>query len=215
MEIRFSRTGEERKALVKAIGEILDINPVYKYAPSFAFDIGNYAIDKSGNFIFEEKDGDSVGRLLADLKDRGFLPEAQHGTFTIEIPKEEFKDTALSNLQQLIESKGSLIRRAISVSDLPIELSEDTIRFHWFSADASSEEVKAYTHFISALCEMAKTQHRVSMSAKPIDNEKYAFRCFLLRLGFIGSEYKDERKILLAPLSGNSAFLCGKEADSE
>jgi hypothetical protein len=62
---------------------------------------------------------------------------------------------------------------------------------------------------------MAKTQHRVSMSAKPVDNEKYAFRCFLLRLGFIGSEYKEERKVLLAPLFGNSAFLCGKEADAE
>jgi hypothetical protein len=36
-----------------------------------------------------------------------------------------------------------------------------------------------------------------------------------MRLGFIGSEYKDERKLLLAPLSGNSAFLGGKEVESE
>ena len=37
----------------------------------------------------------------------------------------------------------------------------------------------------------------------------YAFRCFLLRLGFIGSEYKAERKILLKNLSGSSAFKNG------
>ena len=39
--------------------------------------------------------------------------------------------------------------------------------------------------------------------------EKYAFRCFLLRLGFIGNEYKAERKILLKNLSGNSSWKNG------
>ncbi len=42
-----------------------------------------------------------------------------------------------------------------------------------------------------------------------MDNEKYAFRCFLLRLGFIGSEYKAERKILLKNLCGSSTFKNG------
>jgi hypothetical protein len=214
MEIKFNRTGEERKALVKAVGEILDINPVYKYAPSFAFDIGNYVLDKNGTLILEEQNG-ATDNLLAELKERGFLPEAQHETLTIEIPKYGFSDIAFSNLQQIVESKGNLIKKALKAENLPIEQTEDTIRFPWFSADASPEEGKAYTHFTTALCEMAKTQHRVSMSAKPVDNEKYAFRCFLLRLGFIGSEYKGERKLLLAPLPGNSAFLGGKKVDAE
>lgn len=39
--------------------------------------------------------------------------------------------------------------------------------------------------------------------------QKKAFRCFLLRLGFIGSEYKAERKILLRNLTGSSAFKNG------
>ena len=34
----------------------------------------------------------------------------------------------------------------------------------------------------------------VTATEKEVDNEKYAFRCFLLRLGFIGAEYKVERK---------------------
>ena len=47
------------------------------------------------------------------------------------------------------------------------------------------------------------------------DNEKYAFRCFLLRLGFIGSEYKEARKILLKNLSGNAAFRTARETGDE
>ena len=37
-----------------------------------------------------------------------------------------------------------------------------------------------------------------------------SFRCFLLRLGFIGKEYKTARKILLRNLTGNSAFRYGE-----
>ena len=69
--------------------------------------------------------------------------------------------------------------------------------------------MKACTHFIAALCEMSRNAKRVIATEKDVDNEKYAFRCFLLRLGFIGAEYKAERKILLKNLTGASAFKNG------
>ena len=53
---------------------------------------------------------------------------------------------------------------------------------------------------------MARTQRRVTAKERDTGNDKYAFRCFLLRLGFIGPEYKQERKILLRNLIGSSAF---------
>ena len=56
---------------------------------------------------------------------------------------------------------------------------------------------------------MALNQKRITAKEKPVDNDKYAFRCFLLRLGFIGEDYKAERKILLRNLSGSSAFNSG------
>lgn len=56
---------------------------------------------------------------------------------------------------------------------------------------------------------MALNQKRIIAKEKPVDNDKYAFRCFLLRLGFIGEDYKAERKILLRNLSGSSAFKGG------
>ncbi len=55
----------------------------------------------------------------------------------------------------------------------------------------------------------------VTAKEKITNNDKYAFRCFLLRLWFIGAEFKDERKILLRNLSGNSAFKSGAKHTAE
>lgn len=69
---------------------------------------------------------------------------------------------------------------------------------------------KTFLNLIAALCEMSTRQKRVNAKEKPVDNERYAFRCFLLRLGFIGDEYKTDRKILIRMLPGNSAFKGGE-----
>lgn len=60
------------------------------------------------------------------------------------------------------------------------------------------------------LCEFAKNLQRVVNKPDTSDNEKYAFRCFLLRLGMIGEEYKPVRRVLLRRLTGSSAFRHGK-----
>ena len=126
----------------------------------------------------------------------------------IEIPLDGFAGEAYANLQKVVASKASLIKKAIGAEELPIERTESTLQFPWFTLDDDSdtETVKAYTHLVAALCEMAKKQKRVNSTEKSVENEKYAFRCFLLRLGFIGAEYKAERKILLSRLTGSSAF---------
>lgn len=122
------------------------------------------------------------------------------------MPRSDFTDSALENLKRLVESKAFLIKKALAVNELQITVSEDTVMFPWFSYDTGSEVITAYAHFVTALCKMAKTQQRVNVAEKSVDNEKYAFRCFLLRLGFIGAEYKTVRKILLSKLVGSSAF---------
>lgn len=127
----------------------------------------------------------------------------------IQMPRADFTDTALENLKGLVESKAALIKKALDTDSIPIIEDEEYVAFPWFQGECSSEEVKAYTHFVTALCEMAKKQTRVNSTEKSVENEKYAFRCFLLRLGFIGPEYKIERKILLSKLSGSSAFKSG------
>lgn len=137
-------------------------------------------------------------------------PQGADLGLTVAMPRESFTDAALENLRKLVDAKGSLIKKALAVDSLPIETDGEKVSFPWFAEGQDSESVKAYTHFITALCDMARNQKRITAKEKPADNEKYAFRCFLLRLGFIGAEYKGERKIMLKNLSGSSAFKNGE-----
>lgn len=126
-----------------------------------------------------------------------------------------FSEAAIDNLRKLVDSKATLIRKALAVEALPIEVNDDRVSFPWFSEMPESEDTQAYMALITALCEMAKNQKRVTATDKAPANEKYAFRCFLLRLGFIGDEYKTARKILLRNLTGNTAFRNGRPAKEE
>ena len=132
---------------------------------------------------------------------------------TITLPLES---VAVGNLSKLLDAKGNLIKKALGVDDLGFEINEEsrTICFPWFG-EVSFDEAMAYTHFVTAFCKMTKDAKRVTAKEKEVDNEKYAFRCFLLRLGFIGTEYKAERKILLRNLSGSSAFKAGRDGEQE
>uniref|UniRef100_UPI00351D2F69 virulence protein n=1 Tax=uncultured Oscillibacter sp. TaxID=876091 RepID=UPI00351D2F69 len=128
---------------------------------------------------------------------------------TVSLPRESFTDAALENLHRLVEAKAALIKKALAVESLPVEADAEKVSFPWFADGQDGDSAKAYTHFITALCDMARKQKRVTAKERPADNEKYAFRCFLLRLGFIGEEYKGERKVLLKNLSGNGSFKSG------
>ena len=228
MTMKYQFTDCDRKTLVAAIGEILRIQPVYQGVPSFAYTIGGFEVDKQGTLIVSEATAETVvATLLEDLLLKGFTFEKAEiqteiqtevetqtdilddDILTIEIPKDGFTDKSMTNLENLITGKGELIKKALGIEALPIEQSEDTISFPWFKADSEPEAIQAYTRFIAAICEMAKTQKRISATTKTVDNEKYAFRCFLLRLGFIGNDYKTTRKILLSKLSGSAAFKSG------
>jgi len=132
----------------------------------------------------------------------------------IEAPLAGFTSTALQNLQRLVSGKAVLIMKALGVDALPIEQTETLIRFPWFAPGATGAEADAYAVFVHALCELAKKQKRVTLTEKPIDSnvsEKFTFRCFLLRLGFIGKDEKiaSARKVLLSKLSGNGSFKAG------
>ena len=70
MEIRFGYTGEQRKELVKTIGEYTGQPPVYQNAPTFAYRIGEYKVDKRGTLI-----GPNDQALRKWLKDSGFEAE--------------------------------------------------------------------------------------------------------------------------------------------
>ena len=137
------------------------------------------------------------------------MAEADEDSLSISLPRSLFTETALQNLDALLLSKGRLIRHAFDIREATYTLTDDRITFAWLHGTITDETAKAYAEFISKFCLMARTQKRVTAKEKIVDNEKYAFRCFLLRLGMIGSAYKESRKILLQNLTGSSAFKSG------
>ena len=134
---------------------------------------------------------------------------------SISLPRSLFTETVLQNLDALLLSKGRLIRHAFDIQEATYTLEGDRITFAWLHGTITDETAKAYAEFISKLCLMARTQQRVTAKEKIVDNEKYAFRCFLLRLGMIGNAYKQSRKILLQNLTGSSAFKNGHRKGDE
>lgn len=230
MRIEFNRTGAERKALVKAISEITGAAAVYKFMPTCAYEIDYFTVTKDGALEFDDRaNSKEIENLLEQLAERGFTaadsgeeetaekvsenrdtkPQSESVGLTVTIPLDK---VAVGNLTKLLDAKGSLIKKALDIAELPIEITEDAVSFPWFDTCPDADTAKAYTDFIAALCKMSKEQKRINATEKEVTNEKYAFRCFLLRLGFIGAEYKADRKILLKNLTGSSAFKTVKEA---
>ena len=209
MEIKYNVSGADRKRLVQTIAEILGCDAKYLGVPSCAYQVNCFTVDKNGTVSFDERsDSEKIEKLIDALSDRGFEEETPEcaDSLVISYPRENISDAALENLRLLVSSKETLIKKALGADDLPIEVSEDKVSFPWFTGWPTPEEVSAYAHFTGKLLGMAKTQKRVTAKEKDSDNDKYAFRCFLLRLGFIGDEYKEARKILLRNLTGSSAF---------
>lgn len=208
MTIKFNCTCAERKKLVQAISEITGLSAEYQYMPTCAYNIGTMTVDKKGTLHCE--DGTNIDGLLQKLRKRGFITETENDNhrLTISIPKEILNEQTLSNLDRILENKGTLIRHALQTDSLEYTVTESEVQFPWFTLE-EPEDADAYSHFITALIDMAKNQKRINNKPDTSDNEKYTFRCFLIRLGFIGGEFKGIRKVLLRNLSGSSAFRHG------
>ncbi len=218
MMITINAQGAERKRLVQTISDWLGVPAKYCGAPTFNYEVDYFTIDRNGSLSFGDRaDSEVIERLLQHICDEGFDIDQSHSdddeeefcAVCVSMPKSLFSDSSLENLKALITAKGSLIKKALGVDDLPLEITDTKVSFPWFPVTPTPDEIQAYDTFICKLCEMARNQKRVSATQKPTDNEKYAFRCFLIRLGFIGAEYKSIRKILLKNLSGSSAFRNG------
>ena len=192
MKIEFNRMGADRKALVQAAGEILGVKPKYLGMPTAAYEVGRFRIDRNGTVEPDGcVDSGELESLLERLAEKGIAPvpsetaqeagtaalgktakyaegaeNGPHGAdtgLTVAFPRESFTDAALENLQKLVEAKGSLIKKALGADSLPVEVDGEKVSFPWFS-ETDGRMAAAYTHFISALCDMARNQNAVSCS---------------------------------------------------
>ena len=175
MTINYNRTGADRKPLIAAIAAITGAEAKYLGAPSFAYQVDYFTIDRNGAVTFDDRaDSEEIENLIERLAGMGFEAEpvereadagveqhAAHDGLTIQMPADSFTPEALNNLHSLIAAKGRLIRKALGLDLLPVQVEADTVSFPWFRGEATGEEVKAYTHLITALCDMARNQKRI------------------------------------------------------
>lgn len=218
MIIEFGLSGNERKGLVKAVSEIIEVPAEYQYMPTCAYIIGkDYTVTKEGNLeISDSADSKEVENLIDELVSRGYnVPEVEEtdeeNSLTVELPLELIDDSTIDRLRKIVENKGELFKAAFNTDNLDIIVDEEKVCFPWFTVE-QYDDTNAYCKFISMLCEFAKNKSRINNKPDTTDNPKYTMRCYLLRLGMIGAEYKAVRKVLLRNLSGSSAFRkAGKE----
>ena len=202
---------QNRKELVRAISEIIGIPAVYQFMPTCAYKIGEcYTVTKEGNLeISDSADKKETEYLMEELKKRGYdvpdTAELESTKLTVQMPADFFDEHTLGNLQQICENKVALFQAAFQTDSLDIISSDEKVEFPWFKVEQDGD-TDAYCTFISMLCEFAKNQGRINRKPDTSDNPKYTMRCFLIRLGMVGAEFKTARKVILRNLTGNSAF---------
>ena len=105
--------------------------------------------------------------------------------------------------------------------NLHATFTKGTIEFRLFQFDTPNGErkgglhagqLKSYIQLCLALSQMAKEVRTASPKPQQNENPKYAMRTWLLRLGFIGDEFKTARDLLTRRLSGDAAFRNGRAA---
>jgi hypothetical protein len=290
MTIRYNITGKDRKALVTALAETLGQPSKYQGAPSMAYTVGDYTVDRAGTLsgpdhldlelilhdlgfkaaecaydesptgctyraelsdpdnpdrmeVFgadDDEDALRQARLLATgevallelfeldsdynpvreveiprtkiglLHDASVVEANAEGILTVSVLREEIATEKLDNLARLVEAKAPLLKLALGVDELPIQLSETHVMFPWFPDTESKEVAFAYYSLVNALCKTAQEKTRVT--AQPREdhpNPKFAMRTWLIALGLVGTEHKLLRKLMTAKLPGNGAFSKG------
>lgn len=210
MNIRFNIEKSQRKALAQKIGELTGSEVKYLGVPSCAYEIGACTLDKEAVLSFADRmDTEVIEKVLDGLDKAGYTSEDEPEALTISMPRDFFTEQSMNNLLQLIANKEPILKHALNTESLAVNECEETVEFPWFTVEKDGDG-DAYAKFITMFCEFAKNLQRVVNKPDTSDNEKYAFRCFLLRLGMIGADYKAARKVLLRNLTGSSAFRHGK-----
>ena len=285
MSINFHVTGKERKALVEALSEITFSEAAYAGAPTFAYRVGDYTVDKNGVIFYPPTLAQGAVALVVEkLKERGFIPEgeaqadlpeedapaeipaetpdvapeaatlaqpeaeametaegaktpdtaaeaeaapadpdestdtqkdtpavaeAEDNKLTVSIPRKTLSDDALERLKLIVSNKEVLFKRAVIADALPIEVTEEEVAFPWFTLTGVDGEAAAYAQFITALCQMASEQTRILDKPYDGDNDRFAMRIFMVRLGMKGAAFALARKLMMKHLTGNSGWRYG------
>lgn len=274
--MRFALNAEDKKILVKRIGELTGIQPRYTFMPRCAYEIGVYTVERRGDLVVEDADVDET--LIQTLISEGLIAEGiqeedrveelmtaataaaeiteeeeptetdeaeqtEPDALMISLPMGRHSADSLRRLVNLIYSRGPLLSKATggqfgadkdlitalddaglitSASDFiamvkekggltGLSFTEDKVSFTGFPLTEDPDRNVAFQQLACLINKHVLEQKRIQAKVVNDDNEKYAFRIWLLRIGMNGDEFKTSRKILLENLSGHTAFRTKEE----
>jgi ribulose bisphosphate carboxylase small subunit len=202
------QAGTERKKLVAAAATHLGVSSSYQGMPSAAYIVGaEYTITRESALIGPDDHG-----LVEALRQQGFAPQEEHyddrpeqpDRLTIEVPiGEDWTPDKLVNLEKLVASRAALLMKVLGVDSLPIEQTGSVLRFDWFPVDNNA---MVYSQLVCALVRTAQEATRITAKERSCESERFHMRTYLLKIGFIGDEFKEARKVLTRGLSGSGSY---------
>ena len=152
--------------------------------------------------------GTSLRNLVNLIYTRaGLLNKALGTAFRVDegLVKALQNDACVLSLDRLFETVEAYENRHGKAADgLCVE--PDKLTFSTLPETDDPAVLRTFTTLCAMMNKQAITQQRIQAKEISEENEKYAMRIWLLRLGMNGPEYKEERRILMERLSGHAAF---------
>lgn len=204
--IEFTPIKGGRKKLAETIAAHLGVKAEYAGTPTFDYRIGGARLDR--DWVLHLPDDVDTDALTDATPAAGFAPVGEDYGLALTFPTTGWDTATGAKLEALLSAKGALIAKALGIPATPmtVEAAEGTVEFSWFDQLPDADAVEAARVLIHLMIGHAKNATRISSKPPAPGNDKYAMRCWLLRLGMIGDDYKDSRRVLLANLGGNAAW---------
>lgn len=158
--------------------------------------------------------GNTLRNLVNMIYSRGpLLSKASGGHFRVEKELAEIlkDDASTATVQSFLTALADYTETHGGMEGL--QITEEQISFTGFPVPADKAHSDAFCQLAAMMNDMALSQKRIQAKEVNTDNEKYAFRIWLLRLGMNGDAYKSTRKVLMEKLGGHAAFRTPEEAE--
>lgn len=175
---------------------------------------GMEPLDLALSFPMGEHTGVSLRNLVNMVYSRGpLLSKASGGNFRVEkeLAERLRDDACTATVQTFLKALADYMEAHGGMEGL--QITEQQISFTGFPVPADQPHADAFLQLAAMMNAMALSQKRIQAKEVSTDNEKYAFRIWLLRLGMNGDAYKSTRKVMMENLGGHAAFRTPEEAE--
>lgn len=175
---------------------------------------GMEPLDLALSFPMGEHTGVSLRNLVNMVYSRGpLLSKASGGNFRVEkeLAERLRDDACTATVQTFLKALADYMEAHGGMEGL--QITKQQISFTGFPVPADQPHADAFLQLAAMMNAMALSQKRIQAKEVSTDNEKYAFRIWLLRLGMNGDAYKSTRKVMMENLGGHAAFRTPEEAE--